>query len=132
MGGLTALSDWDIDFRRGKVGENLLEDIVETSEVKTDYRWQETGNVYIEFECWYNASQTWKDSGISVSKAKYYTLVLPIGDNEPLVVSVPTQLLKEVVQEKGRYIECVISQNPSKGHLIRVSDIMEIYLGTRT
>lgn len=124
---MASKSDWDIDFSRGVKGENLLADIVETSEVKTDYRWQDTSNIYIEYECWYNKPQEWKPSGISVTKAKYWSLVLPITGQDPIVLSLPTELLKKVIELRGRKIECVISDNPSKGYLVKVSDIMNIY-----
>ena len=126
---MASKSDWDIDFSRGLKGENLLADIVETSEVKTDYRWQDTKNIYIEYECWYNGPQEWKKSGISVTKAKYWSLVLPIKEQQPIVLSIPTELLKRVIECNGRKIECVISDNPSKGYLVKVSDIMNIYSG---
>lgn len=45
--------DFDVDFRRGKVGEDLVGTFLEqlagsTIEVKTDYRADMTGNVYVE------------------------------------------------------------------------------------
>ena len=52
-------SNWDLDLRAGLSGESKVADLLslDTVEVKTDRRWWETGNVYIETECWYQSSQ---------------------------------------------------------------------------
>jgi len=115
-------SDFDIDLKFGKEGENTVANIlsIETVEVKRDKRWKETGNLYIETDCWYNASQSWEKSGLSVSKATHYAFVL-----ENMVVVVTTPDLKAIVEKKGRAIECKIEPNPSKGYLIKLSDIVE-------
>ena len=62
-------SNWDLDLRAGEAGEMKLADLLsmDTIEVKTDRRWHETGNLYIETECFQQSTQTWEDSGISVS-----------------------------------------------------------------
>lgn len=123
---MSANSDFDIDLKFGKEGENTVANIlsIETVEVKRDKRWKETGNLYIETECWYNASQSWKESGLSVSKATHYAFVL-----ENMVVIVTTPDLKEIVKTRGREIRCQIEPNPSKGYLIKLSDIVEHQLG---
>lgn len=115
-------SDFDIDLKFGKEGENTVANIlsIETVEVKRDKRWKETGNLYIETDCWYNGSQSWEKSGLSVSKATHYAFVL-----ENMVVVVTTPDLKAIVEKKGRAIECKIEPNPSKGYLIKLSDIVE-------
>lgn len=119
-------SDFDIDLKFGKVGEDTVANLlsIDTVEVKRDARWKETGNLYIETECWYNASQSWEASGLSVSKATHYAFVL-----EGMVVIVTTQDLKDITANKGRAIECKIEPNPSKGFLIKLSDIVEHQLG---
>lgn len=122
-------SDWDIDFSRGQWGESVLQDVILTTEVKTDYGWIKTGNLYIETECYYLTHDEFRPSGLSISKASYYSFVLPKKDEQPLVISVPTDLLKEVVKTKGRKIACTWSDNPSKGYLIKVSDLMFAYMG---
>lgn len=122
---MSKLSDWDIDFQRGVYGENLVKDLVETVEVKTDYRWQETGNVYIEYSCFYKTSQQFENSGIAVTKAKYWALVLPNKQAEPLIILVHTEHLKEALKKYGRRTECIISQNKSKGLLIKIEDILK-------
>ena len=115
-------SDFDIDLKFGKQGEETVANIlsIETVEVKRDKRWKDTGNLYIETDCWYNASQSWKPSGLSVSKATHYAFVL-----ENMVVIVTTEDLKAIVEKSGRPIECKIEPNPSKGYLIKLSHIVE-------
>jgi hypothetical protein len=115
-------SDFDLDLKFGKEGENTVANLlsIETVEVKRDARWKETGNLYIETECWYNASQSWEPSGLSVSKSTHYAFVL-----EGMVVITTTEDLKVITANKGRAIECKIEPNPSKGFLIKLSDIVE-------
>ena len=121
-----ANSDWDLDLKFGQEGESTVANLlsIETVEVKRDARWKETGNLYIETECWYNASQSWKPSGLNVSKSTHYAFVL-----EGMVVILPTEDLKAVVEKNGRPIECKIEPNPSKGYLIKLSNIVEYQLG---
>jgi hypothetical protein len=123
---MPANSDFDIDLKFGQQGEATVANIlsIETVEVKRDKRWKETGNLYIETECWYNASQSWKLSGLSVSKATHYAFVL-----ENMVVITTTEDLKAVVEKSGRAIKCNIEPNPSKGYLIKLSHIVEHQIG---
>jgi len=108
-------SNWDLDLRDGQAGESMVADLLslDTVEVKTDRRWWETGNVYIETECWYQSSQSWQPSGIRVTKATHWALVL-----EDTVLIVPTARLRESVWTSGRPITCKIPPNPSRGYLI--------------
>ena len=119
---MAQFSDFDLDLKFGVEGENTVSKIlsIETVEVKRDARWKETGNLYIETECWYNSFQAWRPSGLSVSKATHYAFVL-----EGMVVIVPTSDLVQITNTKGRPIECKIEPNPSKGYLIKLSDIVE-------
>lgn len=119
-----SLSDWDLDLRDGQAGEGMVANLLslETIEVKTDRRWVETGNIYIETECWYNKSQTWEPSGIRVSKASHWAYVL-----ENSVIIVPTEMLREMLWESPYKtpIECNIEPNPSKGFLITPANLLE-------
>lgn len=115
------LSDFDIDLRNGQLGEQSVANLltIDTVEVKTDFRWKNTGNLYIETECWKNASQHWEHSGINVTKASHWAFNL-----EGVVVIVTTQDLKDVVWQSGSPIACNIQPNPSRGFLIKVQDIL--------
>jgi hypothetical protein len=114
-------SNWDLDLRAGEMGESRVADLLslDTVEVKTDRRWYETGNIYIETECFYQASQSWEPSGIRVSKATHWAFVL-----EDSVLIVPLHRLKEAVWEIGKPITCDIPPNPSRGYLVTPAQIL--------
>jgi hypothetical protein len=115
-------SDWDIDLRYGKLGESKVADLLslKTVEVKTDRRWKETGNLYIETECYYVKDNSWKPSGVRVSKASHWAFVL-----ESSVLIIPTDILKEVVWHSNRPITCNIPPNPSRGYLVTPAQLLE-------
>ncbi len=108
-------SDWDIDFRDGVVGEDTVANLLrmETIEVKTDRRWIDTGNLFIEESCFYQGSGQWEPSGLSVSKATHWAFVI-----EGSVIIVTKEHLMNVVMDYGRPIENKQLPNQSKGHLI--------------
>ena len=114
-------SDWDIDLRDGKLGESKIVKLlhIETIEVKTDRRWIETGNLFIEESCFYQGSGSWAPSGIAVSKASHWAFVL---DNN--VIIVPRGHLIDVVKKFGRPIENKQPPNQSKGHLITPAQLI--------
>ena len=115
-------SGWDIDFATGLAGEQLVQELLTGGykvEVKRDMRWAETGNLYIETWCWYNNENKYLPSGLSVSEADYWAFVLGT-----TVVLLETNKLKRIVDAYGRYVECQILPNPSKGFLIGVKDLL--------
>lgn len=122
-------SNWDLDYRAGLEGESRVADLlhIDTVEVKTDKRWVETGNLYIETECYYQNEDAWKPSGIRVSQATHWGFVL-----EDSVLIVPLHRLKEIVWESGRPITCNIPPNPSRGYLITPGALMEHVRTART
>jgi hypothetical protein len=99
-------SSFDLDFSYGRVGETLVDELL-------------TNNVYIEVRCWYNNSQSWEPSGLSVSEASYWAFVL-----ESSVFIIPTQVLRSAVPKYGREITCEIPPNKSTGYLIRIEDLL--------
>ncbi len=115
-------SNWDLDLRAGLTGESKVADLLslDTVEVKTDRRWRETGNLYIETECYYVKSNSWEASGMAISKATHWAFVL-----EDSVVIIPLFRLKEAIYELGRSITCNIPPNPSRGYLINVGSLIE-------
>jgi hypothetical protein len=119
----THRSDWDLDFRDGSAGEQLVHGLLtggQTVEVKTDRRWKDTGNLYIETECWYQASQSWQPSGLSVSKAEYWAFVI-----EDAILMVKTLQLASYVALEGHPIANNIPPNPSRGYLIKPERLLE-------
>lgn len=115
-------SNWDLDYRAGLEGESKVADLLhlDTVEVKTDKRWVETGNLYIETECYYVNEGIWKPSGIRVTKATHWGFML-----EDSALIVPTYRLKELIWEHGRPITCDIPPNPSRGYLVTPAQVME-------
>jgi len=70
---MSKLSDFDLDLATGQEGEQLVEQLLtggKTVEVKTDLKWKETGNLYIETVCWSHNNENWYLSGLSSTKAK--------------------------------------------------------------
>jgi hypothetical protein len=92
---------FDVDFTRGRVGEDLVEtflaDLIgKKIEIKTDYPINETGNVYLE--TWqYSEPDTSdkKQSGINVSEAEYYCFGSPTGEG---FIMIKTSVLKEFIR----------------------------------
>lgn len=122
--GMTTLSSFDLDFRYGYAGEQLVEELLtngKTVEVKRDRRWHETGNLYIEVECWYNSTQSWQASGIAVTEADYWAFVL-----EESVLMIPTINVIQAINQYGRQITCEIPPNKSRGFLITVNDLLAV------
>lgn len=121
---MSTLSSFDLDFRYGYAGEQLVEELLtngKTVEVKRDRRWHETGNLYIEVECWYNSTQSWQASGIAVTEADYWAFVL-----EESVLMIPTINVIQAINKYGREINCEIPPNKSRGFLITVNDLLAV------
>jgi hypothetical protein len=121
---MSTFSSFDLDFRYGYAGEQLVEELLtngKTVEVKRDRRWHETGNLYIEVECWYNSTQSWQASGIAVTEADYWAFVL-----EESVLMIPTLNVIQAINKYGREINCEIPPNKSRGFLITVNDLLAV------
>jgi hypothetical protein len=114
-------SDWDLDLRAGEAGESKLADLLhmDTIEVKTDRRWKDTGNLFIEESCFYQSSGQWEPSGLSVSKATHWGFIL-----DGSVIIVTRDHLINVVMDYGKPIENKQLPNQSKGHLITPAQLI--------
>jgi hypothetical protein len=114
-------SNWDLDLRAGEAGESKLADLLhmDTIEVKTDRRWKETGNLFIEESCFQQSTQSWEPSGIAISKATHWGFIL-----DGSVVIVTRDHLINVVADYGKPIENKQMPNPSKGHLITPAQLI--------
>ena len=122
---------FDVDFTRGRVGEELVEtflaDLIgKKVEVKTDYRIGETGNVYVE--TWQYSKPDASDryqSGINVSEAEYYCFGSPTGDG---FVMVKTSVLKEFISNtQPREARQTIASKETKasiGRLIPLANLL--------
>ena len=121
---MSKLSDFDLDLSVGHGGEALVNELLtggKTIEVKTDLKWKNTGNLYIETVCWSHNNSEWYPSGLSTTKADVWAFVL-----EGTVLLVPTQVLKQTVTLWGHPITCNIEPNPSKGYLIKPDKILQV------
>lgn len=123
---------FDIDLRRGMVGEELLGTFVEelaggTIEVKTDYRVTETGNVYVETWHYRKPDQSDKrKSGINISEAKFYAFASPTGEG---FIAIKTEVLKQIIRDtRPREVRQPIASADtmaSIGRVIPVTDILK-------
>lgn len=126
---------FDLDFTRGKVGEDLVATFLadlegKKIEVKTDYKVRETGNVYVE--TWQYSKPDASDkrpSGINITQAEYFCFASPTGQG---FLMVKTEALKDVLRgvnpPESRQPKINPHTNASIGRLVRVSDILS-YLG---
>jgi hypothetical protein len=122
---------FDVDFTRGRVGEELVEtflaDLIDKKvEVKTDYRIGETGNVYVETWQYSNPDASdKKQSGINISEADYYCFGSPTGDG---FIMVKTSVLKEFIgntqPREARQPISTDKTNASIGRLIPLADLL--------
>lgn len=115
-------SDWDIDFRYGVEGEQMVKDLltIETVEVKRDRRWKETGNLFIETSCFYVNEGITKRSGILTTKASHWAFVL-----EDLTLIVAKADLMATLMQYGKQAKCNIEPNISSGYLITVGALLQ-------
>lgn len=115
--------DWDIDLRFGLQGEETVSALLQdpTIEVKTDRRWIETGNVYIETWCWSHNNHNWYPGGILGTKAKYWAFNL-----EGTILILETEKVKRACELYGRPSKCAIPPNYSHGFLVRATELLNI------
>lgn len=121
--------EFDLDYRRGQVGEKLVGTFLEavggsTLEVKTDYQAWRTGNLYIETHQEL-ASGEWVKSGITISKATFYCFAGPNGSG---FITIDKGSLWRIMEETGRFVH-MGKKGPSSrdtvGFLIRVDDVVK-------
>jgi hypothetical protein len=116
--------DFDIDFRRGLIGEDLHKEFLYgTHEIKTDYRTAETGNFYVETRQ-QNASSEWL-SGINATKADFWVQASPLGHGGIYIrTSVFKEMLRTVNPPETRQPILSDATNSSTGRLVRLDDLL--------
>lgn len=116
--------DFDIDFRRGLVGEELHKEFLfGTHEVKTDYRTAETGNFYVETRQ-QNENGEWL-SGINTTKSDFWVQASPLGYGGIFIrTSVFKKLLREVNPPETRQPIRSSVTNSSTGRLVKLDDLL--------
>jgi len=125
---------WDIDLSVGNWAENLLVKVLQDAgghiEVKFDLQWKRTGNIFVEYECFYVNEGKVKPSALSTSESEYYAFVLDWPNRAPLIKLIPTDLLKKVVEKKGTFMPAnQDGPNPTSGYLIKLEDIEDFMRG---
>ena len=116
--------DFDIDFQRGLVGEQLHKEFLYgTHEVKTDFRTAETGNFYVETRQRNRSTESL--SGINTTKADFWVQASPLGHGG---IYIRTLVLKELLRQvnPSQTEQPVLSDltNASKGRLLRLDDLL--------
>ena len=88
-------------------------------EVKRDSKALETGNLYIEYECWKNTTKRFEPSGLRTTEADWWCFAF----NEwEMVLAVKTPRLKRLAAQAradGHTVTSDRGANPSKGILLK-------------
>ena len=119
---------YDIDSEVGRQGSFFVMDIIDALkgdrvEVKRDLKSQETGNIYLEYEC--KKRGRYVKSGLAITEADLWVFVLDHGD---LALAVSTDLLKKmgrVAFTRGQKKECQRGSHPTRGVVIPISELAE-------
>lgn len=126
---------FDIDYRRGLVGEQLIGTFLESLagsriEVKTDYRVLETGNFYVETQQRKHGGE-WYSSGLAVSESDFYCFA---GFGGAGFIAIRTDELKALARasKTARFESPSVENNSTMGRLVKMSDITgKIFEGTQ-
>ena len=114
---------FDIDLARGKVAENLINEIFRgekvTIEVKHDFVVGRTGNVAIEY------MDNNNPSGLLTSIADYYALVLAGEEyDDEVIILLKTERLKKIVNNYGLGKVSKLGRRKKEMMLIPLSDLL--------
>ena len=131
---MTFNPSFDVDFARGKIGEDLVGGLPEMIrdgkiEVKTDSLAIKTGNFYVETWQRNVYNMQWKQSGINVTTADYWAFVIP---QTMSMFLVSTKALRELLEEnrdayrEGEQRIVNAETNGSRGRLVPVKDVFQI------
>lgn len=122
---------FDVDYEYGHQGEMWVTNVVDALkkdrvEVKRDGKFHQTGNLYVEYECWRRGG--WRQSGIATTTAELWVFVL--GSSETAIV-IPTQLLKNVCRDLWRRDPRPVAEekdgsHPTRGVLVKLSYLMAV------
>jgi hypothetical protein len=122
---------FDFDFARGLVGEDLVGTFLaelqgKKIEVKTDYRVNETGNVYVETWQYSQPDESdKKQSGINVSESDFWCFASPTGEGFIMVkASVIKELIRDTQPREVRQPIASAKTKASIGRILPVADIL--------
>jgi hypothetical protein len=118
--------DFDLDIARGWEAESELRAVLgellsggDTIEVKRDDRAMETGNLYLEYAHKPRGSEVYVKSGLKTTKADYVCFKVGLS-----LILAPTYAWHWVGNEYGTHKECVIGDNPTKGVVVPLDNIV--------
>ena len=117
-----AFSNFDLDLKYGQLGEEYAREVYTggiKSEVKTDRRWKDTNNIYVETRCWKPSKGGWVPSGIYDPDLEVDVVTYNLNG---MLLTVPLASFRYTVENHGRPITCDIEPNPSEGVLLTVSE----------
>lgn len=124
--------DFDLDNRRGAVGEQLVGTFLEalahgTIEVKVDYGTWRTGNHYVETHQ-LGRDGVWRPSGLNVTKAEWWCVVGPPACG---FVAIRVDALKVLAQVAPRADQPLRGSgtNATRGRLVRMAAVQRAVFG---
>lgn len=115
-----SLSQALIDERR--LGEIFTTAKIEKVELKTDYKWQETGNIFVEYSC------NGKPSGIAATQADYWSHELIKNGSSIGYFMFPVEPFKELCREqyrKGNVVHNAGDDGKVSAVLIKATDLLK-------
>lgn len=120
--------DWDLPAMKGTLAELTVRALrcaalVGACEVKRDDRAIETGNIFVE--TMYRSAAGRTASGPATRRADNHCYVIGHGR---IVVWMPTWVLVEVVERGSSERECNWSDNPSRGRIVALKDLLPMAL----
>ena len=116
---------FDLQLDQALINERRLGDIfaakkIEKIELKSEtWLWERTGNICIE------CKQNGQPSGISITEADYWVHELRRDDDTLCYLMFPTERLKRLAQEHGRYHEGGGDGGRFSMYLLRLADILK-------
>jgi len=118
---------FDVDLEFGQHWEEHIDDLfsgVKTCEVKTERdKWAKTGNICIELESW------GKPSGINATEADIWVQNLVKDGRLIASIMIPTDVLKEVVENSAKRTVMGGDNNASKLLLINLEKLVATLKG---
>jgi hypothetical protein len=124
---------WLETIKDGERGEALFEYLlslgIDTIEIKNDQQGQDTGNIFVETQCFKGDREyistggksgdppKWRPSGINETKAELWVFIFH--EDPPNALILPTEYIREMVQDK-REIDAPGTKPKAKGKLISI------------
>jgi hypothetical protein len=125
--------EWPDTIKDGERGEALFEYLlslgIDAIEIKNDQQGQDTGNIFVETQCFKGDREyistggksgdppKWRLSGINETKAELWVFIFH--EDPPNALILPTEYIREMVKDK-REIDAPGTKPKAKGKLISI------------